>query len=455
MPKTKGTKKKAPKKAKEPKKEKEVKKEAPQEKEVPQDDEDVVDGEVREIITKSEDEAVFEAMDYADEEQVLAELQGRAGAIEHYVYSFRDKDGREITGLSLSGTREAARALALASLANPTLAQPTVPDPPVITDETPEHIRVQATALDQRTGFRWHGFVEQEKYYLDKKTGENKRRRFAYVIATSKAQRNALRGLLPEHWIIDMIKTYIEQGKVKKLDEEQQPSVFTLPKGKYQGSTIAEVQEQDPEYLQWASKNWEDRAGMLIRQFLEQSRTADAAIVSDDGEYVTIKSGKKIDANKKISSAWFDKLRKMVKEAEMHGAHLKNHLNKHYGVESIAHLTFGQAVPFAQYLIDKVEKGKGEPEEPDTESALDESEEHKPYAMPEGILALAGEIEREDFDFETFVVEHIAPHMAIDKSVEALLFQFLQRLSELDEGEDMEPVVKLFDKGIAQLAEVE
>lgn len=452
--KKKAVKKKAPAKKKAvPKKKTAPKKEAPVEKEEEAPQEEIVEAEVIEIVTKSQDEEVFAAMDYADEEMVLAELQGRSEALEHYVYSFTDKDGKLITGLSLSGTREAARALALASLTNPGLVQPTIPDPPLIIQETPEYMRVQATALDQRTGFRWHGFVEQEKFYLDRETKEAKPRKFAFVIATSKAQRNALRGLLPEHWIIEMIKTYVDQGKIKSLDVAREPGLYVLPKGKHKGLTIEEVYEQAPDYLKWAVENWTDQTGQLIRKYLDQLQADKTPEVLDDGETIKYK-GKIIKADSKITSDWYDGLRKLVGEAEMHGSHLKNHLKKHYGVTSTAHLTFGQAIPFRQYLEERIAKGGEEPEEPEEEeSDLNGSEPYKPYAMTDEILELAGEITREGFNFEEFTVEHIAPHMEIDENVQKLLFQFLQRLGELEEDEDMGPLTKAFDKGIEQLIE--
>lgn len=448
-------KKKAPAKKKAaPKKKAVPEKEAPAEKEKEEEapQEEVVEAEVIEIVTKSQDEEVFRAMDYADEEMVLAELQGRSEALEHYVYSFTDKDGKLITGLSLSGTREAARALALASLTSPTLAQPTIPDPPLVIEETPEYIRLQCTALDQRTGFRWHGFVEQEKFYIDRETKEAKPRKFAFVIATSKVQRNALRGLLPEHWILEMISAYVEQGKIKSLDAAREPGIYVLPKGKHKGMTIAEVHEEAPDYLKWAVENWTDQTGQLIRKYLDQLQADKTPEVLDDGETIKYK-GKIINANSKITSDWYDGLRKLIGEAEMHGSHLKNHLKKHYDVTSTAHLTFGQAIPFRQYLEERIAKGE-EPEEPEEEeSDLNGSKEFEPYAMTEEILELAGEITREGFNFEEFVVEHIAPHMEIDENIQKLLFQFLQRLGELEEDEDMGPLTKAFDKGIEQLIE--
>lgn len=443
----------APKKKAPPKKKEEVpREEAPQEEVAAE--EVVADAEFK-VITKSQDEEVFEAMDLADEEMILAELEGRSEALEHYVYSFQDRTGKMITGLSLAGTREAARALALAGLTNPGLVQPTVPDPPTIIQETPEFIRVHAAGLDQRTGFQWHGFVEQEKFYVSKDTGEPVPRKFAFVIAMSKAQRNALRGLLPEHWIIKMIEQYMKQGKVKALDEERSPEKYVLGGKKHPGKTLEEIQEVDPEYLQWATSGWPNERGKsMVQRFLNQLRADKTPEVLDDGETIKYK-GKIIKADAKITSDWYDGLRELIGEAEMHGSHLKNHLKKHYGVTSTAHLTFGQAIPFRQYLEERIAKGGEEPEEPEEESDLDGSEEFEPYAMPEEILELAGEITHEDFDFEEFVVEHIAPHMEIDEHVQKLLFKFLQRLGELEEDEDMGPLTKAFDKGIEQLTEEE
>lgn len=452
--KKKDTKKKATKKKAPAKKKATPKKEAPEKKEETPEEE-IVDAEVIEIVTKSPDEEVFRAMDYADEEMVLAELQGRTEALEYYVYSFTDKDGNLITGLSLSGTREAARALALASLTSPTLVQPTIPDPPTVIEETSEYIRLQATALDQRTGFRWHGFVEQEKFYIDRDTKEPKPRKFAFVIATSKVQRNALRGLLPEHWIIEMIKAYVEQGKVRSLDAARDPGSFTLSLKKHRGETIAEVQEKDPEYLQWVEQSdLTNQDAQLVRKYLGQLQADKTPELLEDGETIKYK-GKIIKADGKITSDWFDGLRKLVTEADMHGTHLTNHLKKHYGVKSVAHLTFGQAIPFRQYLEERIAKG-GEPdEEPEQESDLNGLEDFKPYAMTDELLELAGEITHEGFNFEEFTVAHIAPHMEIDEHVQKLLFKFLQRLGELEEDEDMGPLIKAFDKGIEQLTEEE
>jgi hypothetical protein len=412
-----------------------------------EEQEDIIEGESQEtdkepdieIITRSDDEEVFRVMDQADEEMVLAELEGRAEALDHYVYSFVDRSGKTISGLSLSGTREAARALALASLTNTSMIQPTMPDPPTVIQETKEFIRVQCTALDQRTGFRWHGFVEESKIYLDRETGEPKEKAFTFVIAMSKAQRNALRGMLPEHWIIKMIERFIGQGKVRDLSLARGGSESAFPKGKHKGKTIQEVYEEDPQYLTWCSENWTDRWGEAIRRFLAAKEP------KEEGNLITV-GGKKYPADGKISQEWFERLRQRISEAGMVDVHVKNHLKKHYNVERINDLTYAQAMAFGKHLKElKTQKPEEQkPPEDDPSRELTE-EDGEPYAIPQDILDEAKEIE---FDIGDFVALHISPDTVIDEAVQGLLRKVVQGLKA---GGNVEALGENFNKQLVGL----
>ena len=150
-----------------------------------------------EEIVKTED--VMETFDKLDEHQAVAELKGEY--LEQYVYSFKDK-GVEVKGLSLMGVRETAREMNKRGFAKIAVSER---EPIVV--ETDNYVEVRIYAKDELNGGGYWGIKRQPKLFS---TGTENR--FAIEQALSKAQRNAIRGLIPEPFVKEMITEYLKRG---------------------------------------------------------------------------------------------------------------------------------------------------------------------------------------------------------------------------------------------------
>lgn len=159
-----------------------------------------------EIVKKEE---VMEAFDKLDETQALAELKG--ASLQEYVYSFFDKgSGVKVTGLSLVGVRETVREMNKRGFARTGIS-----DKAPIINETEDYIEIQTYAKDELNGGGYWGIKRQNKKYSTGATN-----RFCMEQALSKAQRNALRGLIPEPFVKEMIATYLGEGKGKDVTSD-------------------------------------------------------------------------------------------------------------------------------------------------------------------------------------------------------------------------------------------
>jgi hypothetical protein len=121
-------------------------------------------------------------MDALDEQQMIDEQKGHV--IDQYFYSFKVA-GREIIGCSWAGIKFIASKMA--SLGHPIA----VTD--LVIEEGQDSYKAKAKAKDLATGEERWGVAEQAK--VDEK---GRRNMFAYPIAASKAQRNALRAFISE-----------------------------------------------------------------------------------------------------------------------------------------------------------------------------------------------------------------------------------------------------------------
>lgn len=133
----------------------------------------------------------FQEMERADEQMILDEIKGRA--IDTLVYEVRGA-----TGLSLAGVRETARVMNKQGQGRIRISDK---EPSVI--ETDEYFEVRVYAVDDMNGGGNWGIKRQAKQYGDGKTND-----FAYEQALAKAQRNAIRGLVPEWFVKQMIETW-------------------------------------------------------------------------------------------------------------------------------------------------------------------------------------------------------------------------------------------------------
>ncbi len=146
-----------------------------------------------ELTTKHQ---AYDLINQRDDEQVLLELRG--GFLDEFVYSFPTKEGR-VTGLSWAGVKEVARQMGNISITDLDIT------------ETESTYRVKAKAKDMDRNVTMFGVTEQAKQ-MTLRTGEEQLDTHALSKCVSRAQRNAIRGLIPEMFIKEMIEKYRNNG---------------------------------------------------------------------------------------------------------------------------------------------------------------------------------------------------------------------------------------------------
>lgn len=165
-------------------------------------------------VDESEPQDVFRVMDLADEEQILDELQGRA--LEVMVYSFTPRNGKRQTGLSYWGVAEAVRTLNVRSASRIGIARGSLERGEVELNGD-RFLTCTVFAEDQNAGGGLYGTAEQPvKMHL--RSGDTKDDLFAFRKVLSKAQRNALKGLVPATYQQAIIAQFLgDESKVRRL----------------------------------------------------------------------------------------------------------------------------------------------------------------------------------------------------------------------------------------------
>lgn len=154
----------------------------------------------------------FVLLDQRDEQQILDEIKGNI--ITEMFYSFKI-EGRPVTGISWVGTKEIARQYGHIGLDF------------IRVDENDTHFIAVVKATDRRTKTSLLGTAMQPKLMKTRK-GEVPDR-FAYTKAVSKAQRNAIRAIIPERFLIEMYEVF-KAGKVEKPPEAQDNGTVIQPR---------------------------------------------------------------------------------------------------------------------------------------------------------------------------------------------------------------------------------
>jgi hypothetical protein len=167
----------------------------------------------------------YRQMDALDEQQIIDEQKGHV--IDQYFYSF-SAGGREIIGSSWAGTKFIASKMA--SMGHPIA----VTD--LVIEEGQDSYRARAKAKDLATGEERWGVAEQLK--VDEK---GQRNRFAYPIAASKAQRNALRSFIPEVVIQEGYREWKKKRVITEPAKKQEPELVSAGReeAKAEGTTAA------------------------------------------------------------------------------------------------------------------------------------------------------------------------------------------------------------------------
>ncbi len=150
----------------------------------------------------------FSTMERMDEQQVLDEIKGRA--LDALVYEIQ-QGGKTVTGLSLAGVREVTRLMNVNGRARIGITNMI----PLIT-ETDEYFEIKVYAQDAQNGGGYWGVKRQPKQYANGNANP-----FALEQALAKAQRNALRGLIPEYFAKEMIDSFRVQGKMQTVTDKR------------------------------------------------------------------------------------------------------------------------------------------------------------------------------------------------------------------------------------------
>lgn len=125
-----------------------------------------------------------------DEDQIVALMGGHL--VTEYVYSFKDGSGRTQEGLSWAGIREMAQLRGNIILGKPEI------------EDHPDYIRAMVMATDVLNNVTVWGGTHQPKM-IKPKSGNPYPDDFAFEKAVSKAQRNAIKNLMPMGAVRDVI----------------------------------------------------------------------------------------------------------------------------------------------------------------------------------------------------------------------------------------------------------
>ena len=159
----------------------------------------------------------FQIMEHKDEQKILAELQGVY--LDKFVYSFK-QGNQDVVGISWAGIKEIAYRIGEIDTSIEKY------------EETETAYVFIVKAVHKGIGSRL-GVSNQPKNFNNGKPDP-----FALQKALSKAQRNAIRGVIPEATIEQYLKTFMEGGNVDTSQPERRyepnqeddgSGVFDLP----------------------------------------------------------------------------------------------------------------------------------------------------------------------------------------------------------------------------------
>ena len=166
--------------------------------------------------------ANIKEIDRKDDQQILASLGGEL--IDEYVYSFKDGRGRTQEGLSWAGVRELAQLRG-----NITLSKPEIED-------HPDYIRAMVMATDLDRNVSMWGGTHQPKM-IKPRDGDPYPDEFAFEKAVSKAQRNAIKNIMPTAVVKGVIAKLKGGGNGRGSPIERRPAHRDQSGGAYVADT--------------------------------------------------------------------------------------------------------------------------------------------------------------------------------------------------------------------------
>jgi len=150
----------------------------------------------------------FREMERRDEQQIISELEGKY--LSEFVYQFNQGE-RTVTGLSWAGIKEIAYRMGRITVDL------------VKMEETDAHYIVVVKSTDTERGNSRLGVSTQAKT-LKRKDGAEEPDPFALQKAMSKAQRNAIRPLIPEQMLKTWINRFLEMKKTGRPGPARAPA---------------------------------------------------------------------------------------------------------------------------------------------------------------------------------------------------------------------------------------
>jgi hypothetical protein len=163
------------------------------------------------------------SMDSSDDEQILAEIEGKAGLVaDKWVYVFM-QGGKPIKGLSWIGTKNMVYYLRRKKQLNLSVEEITYEQDP--TDK--DFVLFRAKVRDLVSNAVSFG-VKRQGVKMQLKDGSKVLDPFWYEKGFSKAKRNAFQDFLPTDVIAEWIDKWINEGKFEKLQGKQKERVLTL-----------------------------------------------------------------------------------------------------------------------------------------------------------------------------------------------------------------------------------
>lgn len=144
-----------------------------------------------------QDNMPYSLMERKDEDQILQEIKGNV--LEEFVYSF-PQGNRQIIGLSYAGVKQIALKMGNIHCEEPIL------------QENGSCWISKVKAIDIQRNLEMWGVSMQPKF-MELRNGQKLRDDFCIQKCVSKAERNALRKLMPEKIIIEMIKEWQKKNK--------------------------------------------------------------------------------------------------------------------------------------------------------------------------------------------------------------------------------------------------
>jgi len=144
-----------------------------------------------------------------DETQIADEVKGIYAKT--LVYQFEDRTGKIITGLSIKGVYEVAKAMVRLQGYDIKVEKANILEENA--DELKASCKATFTAPNGKMLEMW-GYSKASKFYFKGAPNE-----FAWVQALSKAQRNALRTLIPENFATECIKEYLADKRDERVQK--------------------------------------------------------------------------------------------------------------------------------------------------------------------------------------------------------------------------------------------